>query len=1762
MTTMDSPAQKITRAEPTLQDARERLRQAAPRLRDLVVQEIRANTVEMVGPFSSMRQIPALAEQIVAQFLDVVSDGITAAEMQERLQSWVQRGLGPQGAFAIADTLFDAGMEIDKCLAPALTNYRRWFTTGYEAARRTEILRDQERMQRSLSAALERQISSERALRASLQRRQGQLELAAELARLTGSTRDLDELLSVAVRHLFETLQLDFVGIYLLDDFQSWAVLRAGSGAAGSALLTQGYQIKLDTDSPLSRAANQGEPLLLVDGKFRGSLFVQPLLPAMAQAIVAPLVTRGQSLGFLTLHSQDRDKFTSQDLTVLSIIADNLGHAIENAQLFAQAQSNLQELERAQRGFVRESWADESLTKKIVYSQTADKFDLETVQAQSVLSESGNGSAPDGALSVPITLRGQVIGTVDLIDVTQARNWSESDKALASSVVEQMALAVENARLFEQSRQRAQELTAINEITNVISQQLHIDRLLAEVHAQVERVMPADAFFVSLYDEANDSIAYPFIYDDGKRYESPSAPLAPRGSLRQVVNTGKSILINRTPQEISEARARMNSETAMGDMSKVSASLLYAPLRLGERVVGVISAQSYEPNAYSPRDVELLEGIGIHVAVALQNARLFEATQTRAQETAIINEMARELSGELDQDNLFGIVYKYLPRLMPMDAFIVWFYDAASNTITRPALYDLGVKYPPAMTPVAPTDRLVQILETNEALTINRSRQELENEAGDTRDTMGSLQIAASLLYAPLRIGNQIRGFVSVQSYEFNAYGGPQAALLQSISSYLATALENLRLFQEIQAALSETQLLYRIGAQLNQVTSLDELVRIAAQPGFEQGAGSAQLLLMEYQGAGNPVAANVVVSLVAPGEPAVLSGYVHFPIREFQLGQAMLANPRELVMIENVETHPQLDASTRRVLLESNDRAVVLLPLSVEQRILGAIAIGWAVPHSFNLQERRVYQALASQLALVLNNRLLFEQTEQALAETQTLYEIGARLNAATTLQEALEAAAGPAIVMGAVSASLLHVHTDSQGEPQELELLATWPRDPNNPLAVGARFGAEFLSGDRSWIEQPNEPRVLSDIENDPDISQAAKQLYMARGLKASALLPLKIGSRWIGMLSQSWQEPHNFTARDIRLFRSIMGQTATVMDNRALFAQTQAALALTENLYRASQALSAASDLQELVRAVAESVRIPSVNRAVLLILERDENDELDSMHVAANWYSGEGLEPTPVGTNYPRQIFQAIPIVLGRTVEFFNDTSNEQRLDPSSRALFARQQIVSVALMPLWVGGMQRGALLLETQTPHVFTDDETRALVSLAPQLAIAIENRRLFDATQEALAQTQDALNQVQEAQERLNLQYQTANILARATSFGQAAPLLLQNTCRSLNWQMGEYWTVDETFNRLVLSHVWTEDDPELQDFASDSYGLTFGPGEGLAGRTWAEGQPIWVADLATDTGFKQLGKATRAGLVSALAFPLQSEARQFGVTVFFSTHPQVMDDTLMTTMIGVGSQIGQYIERRRAEEAVRQQNTYLTALHDTTLGLMGRLDLDELLQNIITRAGELVGTEHGYVHLIEPSGNELRMRVGIGIYQDFIGTRVKMGQGLAGTVWRNEEAIVVDDYRNWQGRLPMVDRDVLRAVVGVPLKSGNQTVGVLGLASLEEGRKFSTAQTEALERFAELAAVALDNAQLYNSTQQALQQTQRLAQREKASAEIADKLYAAPDVKSVLQTAAQELLRNTGSRRAVVRLNLGKNGKANDKDSVAASAEPDTTV
>jgi signal transduction histidine kinase/DNA-binding response OmpR family regulator len=194
--------------------------------------------------------------------------------------------------------------------------------------------------------------------------------------------------------------------------------------------------------------------------------------------------------------------------------------------------------------------------------------------------------------------------------------------------------------------------------------------------------------------------------------------------------------------------------------------------------------------------------------------------------------------------------------------------------------------------------------------------------------------------------------------------------------------------------------------------------------------------------------------------------------------------------------------------------------------------------------------------------------------------------------------------------------------------------------------------------------------------------------------------------------------------------------------------------------------------------------------------------------------------------------------------------------------------------------------------------------------------------------------------------------------------------------------------------------------------------------------------------------------------------------------------------TMTGQLRETLEGLEQRVAErtEELREQNTELEALHETTLGVMDRLDLDELLGALLSRAGDLLGSEHGAIYLEDTAGLRLENRVSVGLLAVDAGASLAHGEGVAGRVWDSGEPLVIDEYDAWEGRAPSFPVGTIRALVGVPLRSGPKTIGVLEIGRDPSSEaSFDEDEAERLQRFAQLASIALDNARLFQVAQEA---------------------------------------------------------------------------
>jgi len=179
---------------------------------------------------------------------------------------------------------------------------------------------------------------------------------------------------------------------------------------------------------------------------------------------------------------------------------------------------------------------------------------------------------------------------------------------------------------------------------------------------------------------------------------------------------------------------------------------------------------------------------------------------------------------------------------------------------------------------------------------------------------------------------------------------------------------------------------------------------------------------------------------------------------------------------------------------------------------------------------------------------------------------------------------------------------------------------------------------------------------------------------------------------------------------------------------------------------------------------------------------------------------------------------------------------------------------------------------------------------------------------------------------------------------------------------------------------------------------------------------------------------------------------------------------------------------ERLRAEEKLQRQTHYLSALNQTALSLLNSSELRPLLEVLLTRACELLHTEHGAIEMILPDDSAMRQEVGVGLMKSYTETITQRNEGLTGTVWAQNKTIVVNDYSAWQGSLPEFVTAGLCAALGVPLRVENQVIGVVVVSILNQPRVFTQEEIDLLERFAALAALAIHNARLYEQMQQEL--------------------------------------------------------------------------
>jgi GAF domain-containing protein/HAMP domain-containing protein len=357
-----------------------------------------------------------------------------------------------------------------------------------------------------------------------LERRSAYLEASAEVGRAAASILDTDVLIRQVVDLIRERFELYYVGLFLVDEAQEFAVLRAGTGEAGRAMLARGHSIRIG-EGMIGWSVANAQPRVALEAGEDAVRLATPELPETRSEAALPLRSRGRVLGALSVQSAVPGAFDEETITALQTMSDQVAVALDNARLFAESEAALDATRRAYGELSRQAWASLLQTRADLgyrsdergVTGTGDLWRAEEARAlqeghvvlgasagsTSALAEDGGGGH---SLAVPIKLRDQVLGVVATSKPTGAGEWTPDEVALLESLVGQIGLALESARLYDESQRRAARERLTREVTDRMRRATDVEGIVQTVVDELFDLFGPSRAFVSLGATDGESV--------------------------------------------------------------------------------------------------------------------------------------------------------------------------------------------------------------------------------------------------------------------------------------------------------------------------------------------------------------------------------------------------------------------------------------------------------------------------------------------------------------------------------------------------------------------------------------------------------------------------------------------------------------------------------------------------------------------------------------------------------------------------------------------------------------------------------------------------------------------------------------------------------------------------------------------------------------------------------------------------------------------------------------------------------------------------------------------------------------------------------------------------------------------------------------------------------------------------------------------------------------------------------------------------------
>ncbi|HEY5364870.1 MAG TPA: GAF domain-containing protein [Casimicrobiaceae bacterium] len=577
------------------------------------------------------------------------------------------------------------------------------------------------------------------------------------------------------------------------------------------------------------------------------------------------------------------------------------------------------------------------------------------------------------ALMVPLVVGDQARGLIHLFNMEREHAYSESDVRLLQTLANSMSVALENARLFDETQrllketeQRAAELAVINSIQEGMAAELDFNAVVNLVGDKLREVFGTGDIGIRWYDKKLDRILYLYEYEHGERLQlSPTQPHSSR-AWQRLLETRSAIVL----KSLDDALEMGISVVPGTDASK---SAVTVPILGGDRVLGSIILEDYQhENAYGDAEVRLLSTVAASMGVALENARLLDETQARTRETAAIAEVGRDISSTLDLATVMDRIANHAKDLLGAD----------NSAIFLPEQGGIDFRAIVAIGNVAAEIKNTSI-QSGVGIIGTLAASGQAEYINDTRVDSRAVQIAGTerndaeserLMVAPLLAKNEVKGVMAVWRTGGVPFGDSELDFLVGLSRQATVAIENARLFAESQKRADELATINTVSQQLAGQTDLNTLLQ-------EVGEAIRRVF-------GADVA---YVALLDRATDTIEFPYQHgetFPPMQYGKGltSRILKSGKSLIINDDVERRSK---NLGAEIVGQRSLSYLGVPIMVGGESLGVISVQSTLHERiYTDDDERLLATLAANVGVALQIARLFREAQEARAAAESANE------------------------------------------------------------------------------------------------------------------------------------------------------------------------------------------------------------------------------------------------------------------------------------------------------------------------------------------------------------------------------------------------------------------------------------------------------------------------------------------------------------------------------------------------------------------------------------------------------------------------------------------------------------------------------------------------------------------------------------------------------------------------------------------------------